>query len=72
MKKKFEYLVLLFTDTDSFCYECDKDLYEIMYQHKEDFDLSNQPKDSKCYCSDNKKVLDKIKDEYVGKSILKF
>ena len=54
MKKKFEYLLLLFTDTDSLCYECDEDPYEIMYQHKEDFDLSNQPKDSKYYCNDNK------------------
>ena len=41
MKKIFEYLVLLFTDTDSLCYECDKDPYEIMHQHQEDFDLSN-------------------------------
>ena len=31
MKKKFEYLLLLFTDTDSLCYECDEDPYEIMY-----------------------------------------
>ena len=53
MKKKFEYLVLLFTETDSLCYECDEDPYEIMYQHKEDFDLSNHPKDSKYYCSDS-------------------
>ena len=49
MKKKFEYLLLLFTDTDSLCYECDEDPYEIMYQHKEDFDLSNQPKNSKYF-----------------------
>ena len=38
-----------------------------MYQHKEDFYLSNQPKDSKYYCSENKKVVGKIKDEYGGK-----
>ena len=69
MKKQFEYLVLLLTDTDSFCYECDKDPYEIIYQHKEDFDLSNQPKDSQYYCSDNKKVVVKMKDKYGGKSI---
>ena len=25
MKKKFEYLVFLFTDTESLCYECDED-----------------------------------------------
>ena len=49
MKKKFEYLVLLFADTGSLCYECDEDPYEIMYQHKEDFDLSNQPKNSKYF-----------------------
>ena len=31
MKKKFKRCTLLFTDTDSSCYECDEDLYEIMY-----------------------------------------
>ena len=43
-----------------------------MYKHKEPFDLSNFPVSSKYYCSDNKKVLGKMKDEYGGKSILKF
>ena len=43
-----------------------------MYKYKELFDLSNFPVSSKYYCSDNKKVLGKIKDEYDGKSILKF
>ena len=43
-----------------------------MYKHKELFDLSNFPVSSKCYCSDNKKVVGKMKDEYGGKSILKF
>ena len=43
-----------------------------MYKHKEEFDLSNQPKDSKYFCIDNKKVVGKIKDEYGGKSIVKF
>ena len=51
---------LLFTGTDSLC------------QYKELFDLSNLPLSSKYYCSDNKKVLGKMKDEYGGKSILKF
>ena len=41
-------------------------------KHKELFDLSNFPVNSKFYCSDNKKVVRKIKDEYGGKSILKF
>ena len=51
MKKKCKKCILLFTDTDSLCYEIDEDFYEIMHQHKEFFDLSNQPKDSKYYCN---------------------
>ena len=43
-----------------------------MYKYKELFDLSNFPVSSKYYYSDNKKVLGKMKDEYGGKSILKF
>ena len=40
MKKKFKRCTLLFTDTDSLCYECDEDPRE-MYKYKELFDLSN-------------------------------
>ena len=43
-----------------------------MCKYKELFDLSNLPLSSKYYCSNNKKVLSKMKDEYGGKSILKF
>ena len=43
-----------------------------MYKYKELFDLSNFPVSSKYYCSDNKKIVGKMKDEYGGKSILKF
>ena len=43
-----------------------------MYKHKELLDLSNLPASSKYYCSDNKKVVGKMKDEYGGKSIVKF
>ena len=71
-KKKCKKCILLFTDTDSLCYEIDEDFYEIMHQHKEFFDLSNQPKDSKYYCNDNKKVPGKMKDEYGGTHIYKF
>ena len=63
---------LLFTDTDSLCYEYDEDPPKKMYKYKELFDLSNLPANSKYYCSDNKKILCKMKDEYGGKSILKF
>ena len=62
----------LFTDTDSLCYELhEKNPYKKMYKYKELFDLSNFPVSSKYYCSDNKKVLGKMKDEYGGKSIVK-
>ena len=40
-----------------------------MHKHKEIFDLSNQPRDSKYYCNDNKKVPGKMKDEYGGTPI---
>ena len=72
MKKKCKKCILLFTDTDSLCYEIDEDFYEIMHQHKEFFDLSNQPKDSKYYCNDNKKVPGKMKDEYGRTPIYEF
>ena len=72
MKKKFKRCTLLFTDTDCLCNECDEDPGKKMYKHKELFDLNNLPVSSKYYCSENKKVLGKIKDEYGGKSILKF
>ena len=63
---------LLFTDTDSLCYELyEKNPCKKMYKYIELFDLSNFPVSSKYYCSDNKKVLGKMKDEYGGKSILK-
>ena len=43
-----------------------------MHQHKEFFDFSNQPKDSKYYSNDDKKVPGKMKDEYGGTSIYEF
>ena len=42
-----------------------------MYRYKELFDLSNFPVSSKYYCTDNEKVLGKMKDEYGGKLIVK-
>ena len=49
-----------------------KNPYKKMYKYKELFDLSNFPKSSKYYCDENKKIVGKMKDEYGGKSILKF
>ena len=43
-----------------------------MYKYKDLFDLSNLPLSSKYYCSNNKKVLSKMKGEYGRKSVLKF
>ena len=43
-----------------------------MFKYKELFDLSNFPISSKYCCSDNKKVVGKMKEEYGGKSVLKF
>ena len=43
-----------------------------MYEYKELFDLSNYPKSSKYFCSDNKKVVGKMKDEYGAARIIKF
>ena len=40
-----------------------------MLNHKEHFDLSNFPKNSKYFCNNNKKVPGKMKDEYAGEII---
>ena len=72
MKNNVDILNLLFTDTDSLYYEGNEIFYEVMYQHKEIFDLSNQPKNTKYYCNDNKKVPGKMKDEYGGINIDEF
>ena len=64
---------LLFTDTDSLRYELhEKNPYKIIYKDKELFAVSNFPVSSKYYCSNNKKVVGKMKDEYGGETILRF
>ena len=64
---------LLFTDPNSLCYEIPgKNPHKKMYKYKELFNLSNLLKSSEYYCDENEKVVDKLKDEYGGKSILKF
>ena len=40
---------LLFTDTDSLCYECAENLHKKMYEHEDLFDLSNLPVSSEYY-----------------------
>ena len=64
---------LLFTDTDSLCYEIQtEDVYEDMLKHKDKFDFSDYPKNHKCYDESNKKVIGKFKDETKGLVITEF
>jgi hypothetical protein len=64
---------LLFTDTDSLCYEIQSDdVYEDMLKHKDKFDFSDYTKEHKCYDVTNKKVIGKFKDEANGKIITEF
>ena len=64
---------LLFTDTDSLCYEIETaDIYEDMLKNKDKFDLSEYPKDHKCYDKTNKKVYGKFKDTTKGAVIVEF
>ena len=72
VKKKCKKCILLFTDTDSLCFETEEDFYEIMHKFHELFDLSNLPKDSKYFRNDNKKVPGKMKDEYGGRAIYEY
>ena len=62
---------LLFTDTDSLCYHITTDdFYKEM--DKEQYDLSDYPKDSDFHSNKNKKVLGKFKDECKGKAPLEY
>ena len=58
---------LLFTDTDSLIYEIKpEDFYEDFFKWKDLFDFSNYSKDWKFFDDTNKKIIDKMKDEYGG------
>ena len=74
IKNKYGYNAkLLFTDTDSLCYEIhNKDPYEDFYNDKHLFDNSDYPVDSKYYFDNNKKVIGKFKDEAAGIPIVEF
>ena len=49
-----------------------KDVYEDFYQHKNVFDFSDYPLDSKFFDLVNKKVIGKMKDEFKGRIITEF
>ena len=57
---------LLFTDTDS------EDIYEDIYKDKDLFDFSEYSVNSKFFDPANKKVIDKMKDEFKGEIISEF
>ena len=58
---------LLFTYTDSLAYEIKtENVYEEFFKWKDLFDFSNYPKGSKFCDDDNKSVISKMKDEWLG------
>ena len=55
------------SDTDSFMYTITcHNLDQRIWENREHFDLSNYPKDHPLYCTENKKVLGKFKNELAG------
>ena len=73
--KKYDYknIKLLFTDTDSLCYHMKtEDAYEDFHKDKELFDNSDYDPGNKFYFKENKKVIEKMKDECAGIPIIEF
>jgi hypothetical protein len=64
---------LLFTDTDSLCYELySNDVYADMLRDADRFDTSDYPKTHDNYSSVNCKVIGKFKDECNSDPVLEF
>ncbi|KAK3720534.1 hypothetical protein QZH41_001987 [Actinostola sp. cb2023] len=64
---------LLFTDTDSLCYNIQtEDIYEDMQQDHDLYDTSEYPRNHVLHSTVNKKVLGKMKDETHGLPIEEF
>lgn len=74
IKKKYgSKAKLLFTDTDSLCYEIEtEDVYADFKEHLDKFDTSDYPKDHPLHSLINKKVVGVFKDEMSGKQIITF
>ena len=74
MKRKYGTKAkLLFTDTDSLCYEVKtEDIYQDMLQDIELFDTSEYAQDQPLHSPRNKKALGRMKDEMHGIPIEKF
>ena len=72
VKNKFD-AKLLFTDADSLVYETKtEDVYEECFKDRELFDFSKYPVDSNYHGITNKKVFDKMKNEFKGQIISEF
>lgn len=65
MKTKYDDKIkLLFTDTDSLCYEIQTDdIYQDMKMNHNMYDFSEYPKAHDLHSIDNKKIIGKFKDE---------
>ena len=64
---------LLFTDTDSLCYEIiADDIYQDFWNDKDKFDNSEYPSASPFFNTENKKVIGKFKDESPLSPIVEF
>jgi hypothetical protein len=74
IKKKYgQCFKLLFTDTDSLCYNIStENIYEDMMRDKHLFDTSEYDPEHPLYSTENKKVLEKMKDETHGIAIQEF
>lgn len=72
MQKRYgDQVNLLFTDTDSLCYEIfTDDIYEDMRQFQHCFDTSNYSKDNPLFSTIFKKVPGKMKDELAGRCFI--
>ena len=72
VKKHFD-AELLFIETDSLTYKIkSNDVYKELFNQKHLFDFSNYPKDSKFFDEADKKVIDKMKDEFGGDIVVEF
>jgi len=70
---KNQKLNILYLDTDSFFYEVfTNDLYDDFLNLKQYLDLSDFPKEHKCFDNSNKKKLGCFKDECAGIAIVEF
>ena len=64
---------LLFTDTDSLTYKIEaEDVYKDFWNDKDMLNNRDYPENSPYYCSANKKVISKFKDEACGVLITEF